>query len=101
MKIIPDFVKRKYIKLYSSSKIFRNLSNSSGIGLGSSFFYAMSAGGTCPFCGQAVASCPIGIGTLGVFGGLFGGGSFVFLSLRDLYEKLRRKLGWKEKKSSN
>ncbi len=99
MKIIPNFIKKKYVGLYTKSKLFRNFANSLGIGLGSSFFYGMT-GGTCPCCGKPASTCAVGLGAIGFFGLLFGILSFIFLTAKDLYERIRGKFRWKEKKSS-
>jgi hypothetical protein len=82
MKIIPDFIKKKYIELYSKSRLFRNFTNSLGIGLGSSFYYGMT-GGTCPCCGKSASTCVVGMGTIGVFGLIFGVGAFIILNIKD------------------
>jgi hypothetical protein len=97
MKKITESIKRKCIKLYTKSKLFRNLANSLGIGMGSSFFYGMT-GGTCPCCGKSASTCAVGLGALGFIGFFFGILSFVFLSIKDFYEKIRVKLTCKEKK---
>ncbi len=100
MKKIPDSIKKKYIELYTKSRLFRNFANSLGIGLGSSFFYGMT-GGTCPCCGKSASTCAVGLGAIGFFGLLFGVLAFIFLTLKDSYEWIRSKFRWKEKKSSN
>jgi hypothetical protein len=100
MKIIPDMIKKKYIELYTKSKLFRNFTNSLGIGIGSSFFYGMT-GGTCPCCGKGANTCAIGLGAIGFFGLLFGVMAFFFLTAKDAYVWIRSKFRWKEKKLSS
>jgi hypothetical protein len=93
MRRLRDSIKKKYVRLYTNSKLFRNLANSLGIGLGSSFFYGMT-GGSCPCCGKNAGTCAVGIGTIVVFGILFGVLSFIFLTLKESYEWIKGRLGW-------
>jgi hypothetical protein len=63
MKTVRDSIKKKYVELYTKSKLFRNFTNSLGIGLGSSFFYGMT-GGNCPCCGKPASTCAIGMASI-------------------------------------
>jgi hypothetical protein len=99
MKKLIDSIKKKYLRLYTKSKLFRNLTNSLGIGLGSSFYYGMT-GGTCPCCGKGVSTCVVGTASIGFFGLFMGICAFIFLTLKDSFKWIWSKLGWKEKKLS-
>lgn len=96
---LSDSIKKKFIKWYTKSRVFRNLSNSLGIGFGSSFIHVM--GGACPCCGKGANTCAVGVGGAGLVGIFFGVLAFIFQTLKESYEWIRSKVKWKERKPTN
>ena len=73
-------IKRKLAKLYQKSNAFRRLINYFGMSAGASAFL-FTLGGSCPFCGGPVASCPLGILGMLLVGAVAAGIFTVFLGI--------------------
>jgi hypothetical protein len=97
IKKLKLLIQKRFIEFYNHSKLFRSISNSLGIGISSSFFYGANLGG-CACCGNNPTTCVIGIGSIGFVGLIFGFFSFLYQSIRNVFQDLRGKLNWKENK---